>query len=128
MGNTKSDEDFITLIETTNDIVDASPLRGHAFVYSNIHTYWSTFIGIDAVLWKSLAITMSVMFVSTLLLLQSPAAALIVAAMSLMIVLNMYGICMMFLKFNSFVVSSVLCSRKENTMTLSQRDTEGREA
>jgi len=106
--NTKSDEDFITLIETTNDIVDASPLRGHAFVYSDIHTYWSTFIGIDAVLWKALAITVSVMFVSTLLLLQSPASALIVAAMSLMIVLNMYGICMMLLKFNSFVVSSVL--------------------
>merc|ERR1712032_1226933 len=48
------------------------------------------------------------MLVSALLLLQSPASALIVATMSFMIILNMYGICMVFLKFNSFVVSSVL--------------------
>merc|ERR1712032_1585383 len=54
------------------------------------------------------AITVPVMLVSTLLLLQSLASALIVAAMSFIIVLNMYGICMVFLKFNTFVVSSVL--------------------
>merc|ERR1711920_525582 len=72
LTNSKNDNDLVTLIETTNDIVDASPLRGHAFVYSDIHTYWSTFIGIDVVLWKALAITVSVMLVSALLLLSRP--------------------------------------------------------
>mmetsp|Transcript_6160 Transcript_6160/g.19738 ORF Transcript_6160/g.19738 Transcript_6160/m.19738 type:complete len:251 (+) Transcript_6160:62-814(+) len=108
LTDTKTDDDIVTCIKRTNDIIDASPLKDHAFVYSDIYTYWSSFIGIDAVLWKALGITVAVMLVSALLLLQSPTSALIVAAMSMIIVVQMYGICMTFLKFNTFVVSGVL--------------------
>jgi len=108
LTNTKSDSDFVECIHKVNRIIDASPLKGRAFVYADIFTYWSSFIGIDAVLWKALGITLAVMVFSTFLLLQSPVSAVIVAAMSMLIVINMYGICMTFLKFNTFIVSSLL--------------------
>jgi len=108
LTDTKSDADFVQCIQEVTRIVDASPLKGRAFVYADIFTYWSSFIGIDAVLWRALGITLAVMVFSTLLLLQSPSSAVIVAAMSMLIVINMYGICMVFLKFNTFIVSSIL--------------------
>lgn len=108
LTNTKSDEDFVACIQRVTGIINASPLKGRAFVYADIFTYWSTFIGIDAILWAALGVTLAVMFASTLFLLQSPTSAVVVAAMSMLIVLKMYGICMTFLKFNTFVVSSIL--------------------
>jgi len=108
LTNTKSDEDLIACIQRTTDIVNASPLRGKAFVYADIYTFWSTFIGIEAVMWKALGLVLAVIFGSSLLLLQSPTSALIVAAMSMLIVVNTYGICVAFLKFNSFIVSFIL--------------------
>jgi len=59
-------------------------------------------------LWRALAILLAVIFAQCVILLQSPLSAVIAAIMSLMIVLHTFGICMTFLKFNTFVVMSLL--------------------
>merc|ERR1711972_235624 len=108
MNPAQTDADFLTCIETTNKIINSSPLKDKAFVYSDIYTYWSSFIGIDIMLWRALAILLAVIFAQCVILLQSPLSAVIAAIMSLMIVLHTFGICMTFLKFNTFVVMSLL--------------------
>ena len=81
-------EDFVKCIEEVNAIIDASPLKGKAFVYADIFTYWTAFMTIERVLWEALGIETLVIFALSCLLLQSATAALIVAVMSVMIVIN----------------------------------------
>lgn len=61
-------------------------------------------------MWRIFAINVSVIFVTTLLLLQSPLAAVVSALACTMIVLELYGICMLFLKFNVFIAASLLAA------------------
>jgi len=107
---TKGNDDLIQLIKDTRVIVEASPLKGKAYVYGDVYTYWGTMIGLNEFLWKILGITVCVMFVSALLLLQSPMSALIVAMMSIMIVLNTYGAMTQLLTFNMFTCAAILAS------------------
>jgi hypothetical protein len=108
MDPSRTDADFLTCMETTNRIINNSPLKGKAFVYSDIYTYWSAFVEIDVMLWRALAILLAVIFFLCVILLQSPISATIAAIMSIMIVGHTFGICMTFLKFNTFVVMSLL--------------------
>jgi hypothetical protein len=107
---TNGDHDFIALIEEVTDIVHKSPLNGKAYVYNPIFTYWSSFLGIDLILYKVLSITLAAMFFSALLLLQSFVSAAIVAVVSMMIVWATYAICVTFLKFNSWIVFSLMAA------------------
>jgi len=94
----QSDEEIISSIKETRAIVDASPLKGQVFVYGDIYTYWALFIELPAILWRILGIIICMVFLSSLILLQSAISATIAAVMSMLIVITTYAICVTFLK------------------------------
>merc|ERR1712113_515482 len=81
-----TDADFLTCMERTKKIISESPLKDKAFVYSDIYTYWASFVDIDVMLWRALGILLAVIFAQCVILLQSPTSAAIAAIMSVMIV------------------------------------------
>jgi len=109
ISGTRDDGDLIDTIKSTRAIVEASPLKDTAYVYGDIFTYWSAFIGLDRFMFNIMGISVCVMFASALLLLQSPTSAVIVAVMSMLIVVNMYATMNAFgQEFNIFTVAAIL--------------------
>lgn len=106
----RSDGDYLSSLKEVRDIIDASPLKGKAFPYGPIFTYWSVFLDLNQALLKALVIDVGVIFICTWLLLCSPTAALLGTLACGMIVLEVYGICMLFLQFNIFIAAAVLAA------------------
>jgi hypothetical protein len=103
-----SDEVIVDSIKKIRDIIDDSPLADKAYPEGEMFTYWQIFLDMEPLLWQILGINVAVIFVATLLLLQSPVAAVVAALSCSMIVLQLYGICMIYLKFNVFIAASLL--------------------
>jgi len=108
ISGTSSDSDLIEVIKDTRAIVEASPLKNKAYVYGDIFTYWSSFIGLDRFMYNIMGISICVMFASALVLLQSLTSAVIVAVMSMLMVVNMYAAMNLFVEFNIFTVAAIL--------------------
>merc|ERR1712167_445913 len=99
------DETIVKSIREINEVISTSTLgqEGKAFAHGTMFTYWSAFLHMEPLLWRILGISLAVVFGVTLVLLESPLAALACGVSCAMIVLELYGICMLFLKFNVFI-------------------------
>lgn len=106
----KSDDDIVAAIKHVRDKIDSSPLKGKAFPSSPVFTYWEIFAELDGILAKVLIIDLSVICLCSLLMLQSILACVVAVVTCLMIVLEIFGISVLFLKFNVFVVVALLAS------------------
>jgi hypothetical protein len=123
IANAASDQDFVDAVEQMNAAVERSPLQGKAFVHGWTFTFWSIFMDLEPILWRSIAIFSAVVFLSTMIsvllcrqsasameLFSSACVALVTTLVCLMIVLEIFGISMIFLKFNIFVATTVLAA------------------
>jgi len=106
--NLKTDQDYLDNIKAVRALVDASPLRGKAFPYGVIYTFWSVFMELEPALGIALGIDMGIIALCTLVLLRSVVAALVSSLACALIVLEVYGICMLFLQFNMFIAAALL--------------------
>jgi len=100
--------DYMKSITEVRDIVDNSPLKGKAFPYGPIFTFWSVFEQLEGLLLRALALDLAAVFLCTLVLLRSPSVALMSTAAVALIVFEVYGLGMMFLQFNIFMASAML--------------------
>jgi patched 1 protein len=121
-----SQDDFVQAAEDMRRAVEDSPIKDHAFVHSWVSTFWSIFEDLESVLWRTVAISSSVIFMFTLLagmacrplsadsfvkeFLACVIVALVTTLACMMIVLEIFGISMLFLKFNIFVATTVLAA------------------
>lgn len=108
--NVNTDEDIVQSIEDIREVIDNSNLSGKAFPVGDLFTYWQVFMEIDPILWRSLGLVMATIFCCTLLLLGSPLAAFCAVVICAMIVFELYGICMLFLKFNVLIAAGLMAS------------------
>jgi len=108
--NLETDQNYIDTIKEIRRLVDESPLRGKAFPSGTIFTYWSVFLELRTEMWKALAIDLGLVFLCTLVLLRSPVAALVSSFACAFIVMEVYGICMLFLQYNMFIAAALLAS------------------
>jgi len=103
-----SDEEYMRSIEHVRAIVDASPLKGHAFPYGPIFTFWSVFSELEPILLRALAIDLAAVFLLKFIFLRSLTVALLSTLACAMIVLEVYGLGMFFLQFNIFAAAALL--------------------
>lgn len=108
MVNLKTDGAYIDAINQVNKVIEDSPLKGKAFAYGDIFTYWQVFLELEPELVKIFCIDMVVIFVINLLLLRSAVAAITSTVACMAIVLEIYGLAMTFLMFNVFVAATLL--------------------
>jgi len=113
--NLKTDADFITVIKDLKQIIADSPLKDHAFVYGLVFTYWEMFLSLEEELIKIFAIDVALIFLITLFLLSGGRCrptVLLTAFTSTMacvaIVVEIYGVSTLFLKFNIFIATTLL--------------------
>jgi hypothetical protein len=102
--------DYIDSVKQLRSIIDASPLKDKAFAYGGIITFWSVFLELEGVMLQAVAIDLGVIFFITLVLMRSFRAAFLSTAASCMIVLEVYGLCMLFLEYNIFIAAALLAS------------------
>jgi len=85
--------------------------RKHAFAYSPILTFWSVFLEIEPIMWRALAINTCILFVLTAFFLKSLFVASVSVVVCCMIVIEVYGVMMMFVQYNTFVATGLIaCS------------------
>jgi len=113
--NLLEDSDFVKMIQQMRDVTDSkdkNPLgRPKAYPYSDMITFWSVFLEIEAIMWRALAINTGVLFILTALLLKDIVVALVTVLICTMIVLGTYGVMMTFVKYNTFVATGLIaCS------------------
>jgi hypothetical protein len=111
----QEDAHFIKAIRAMQDVTDdeeKNPLgRQKAYPYSDIITFWSVFLQIEPIMWRSLAINTCVLFVLTACLLKDIVVALVTVLICTMIVLGVYGVMMTFVQYNTFVATGLIaCS------------------
>lgn len=104
--------DFVKAIEDCNKILDDNPSfsGSEVFLYGTIFVYWDVFLKLEAILMQIFLLDLGVIFVIHLVCLVSPVAALVSTTMCVMIVIEVYGICMRFLYFNIFMASILLAA------------------
>lgn len=107
-ANLRNDDDYVESIKQLRSMIDASPLKDKAFPYGPIITFFSVFLELENIVMKALAIDLGVIFFITLVLMRSFRAAFVSTAASCMIVLEMYGICMLYTRFNIFIAAALL--------------------
>lgn len=123
IANAASDQDFVDAVEQMNAAVERSPLKDKAFVHGWTFTFWSIFMDLEPILWRSIATFSAVVFSCTMIavslcrqsasameMFSSACVALVTTLVCLMIVLEIFGISMIFLKFNIFVATTVLAA------------------
>jgi len=104
----KDSDDFVTSVRRTLDVIDNSPLSENAFITGHTFMLWEIFATLDVALIKMFAIYIAVTFVFMLAVLRSVSAAITSVLALAMIVLEVYGFGMTFLKFNTFTVATLL--------------------
>ena len=93
------------------DVFEASPLtKEQAFPYGGIFSYWSIFIELGPILRQVFAIDLGVIFIVTLFVLRSGTSAFASTFACAMIVVMVYGACMLFARFNFFIAAGLLAS------------------
>merc|ERR1712217_277116 len=93
------------------DNKDKNPLgREHAFPYGDIITFWSVFLEIEPIMWRALAINTCVLFVLTAFFLKSIFVAIVSVIVCGMIVMEVYGVMMILVQYNSFVVTGLIAA------------------
>merc|ERR1711920_36434 len=104
--------DFITAVQDCQKVVeDASAFsNSEAFFYGVIFVYWDVFLKLEGILLQIFAMDLGVILVLSLVFLRSVTAALVSTVMCVMIVIEVYGICMRFLRFNIFMASILLAA------------------
>merc|ERR1712217_695333 len=105
-------QDFITAVEDCNKIVEDSLAfsNSEAFFYGTIFVYWDIFLKLEEILLQVFVMDLGVVLVLSLVFLRSVTAALVSTVMCVMIVIEVYGICMRFLRFNIFMASILLAA------------------
>jgi hypothetical protein len=106
--NLKTDGAYIDAISQVTKIIEDSPLKGKAFAYGDIFTYWQVFLELEPELVKIFCIDIVVIFVINLLFLRSAVAAITSTVACMAIVVEIYGLAMTFLMFNVFVAATLL--------------------
>merc|ERR1712232_1414728 len=106
--NLKGDDDYLASIDEIHDLVEKSPLKGKAFVHGHLFTYWEVFRSLDKELYKTFAADLGVILFFTLMMLRSRLAGLISAFACGLIVVEVFGVCTLFTKFNIFVAAAIL--------------------
>jgi predicted RND superfamily exporter protein len=102
---------YIDAIKEIRDVFAASGLPSKsAFPWGATFTYWSIFLELQSILLRTLAIDTGLVFVLSLVLLQSFTSALASTLACGMVVTMVYGVVTLFTKFNFFVVASLLAS------------------
>jgi hypothetical protein len=89
-------------IRKTREVIEASPLANHAYPSGVIFTYWETFATLSRITWIAVLVDIVLLFLITAVFLWSIPTAVVVAATSGMIVLEIWGILSLFLKFSFF--------------------------
>jgi len=126
--------DFVTSIRQANELLDRSPLKGKASIYGATFTFWSVLLDLDAIVWRILGLGLAVVFSCTLVCSMASSPALLVSLRMrkhrdscfellgcfavafistlacAMIVGEVYGLSMLFLKFNMFVAMTLLAA------------------
>jgi len=126
--------DFVASIRQANELLDRSPLKGKASIYGATFTFWSVLLDLDSTVWRILGLNLAIVFTCTLLCSMASSLALLeslrthkckdacfeflgclsVAIISTlacaMIVGEIYGLSMLFLKFNMFVAMTLLAA------------------
>merc|ERR1740130_1917764 len=101
-----TEDKFIDAIKEGDAAVDASALKGNAFIYSPITTYWKVFISLKPQFNNLIIIDSCIIFVITLLFFSfDVVTALITCISCLMIVLEIYGLSAALMNFNIFVAA-----------------------
>jgi hypothetical protein len=95
---------YVEAIEKTREAVEKSSLAGEAFPTGTVFTYWEVFVVLQQITWTAFAVDVCVIAIISGILMWSPRSALVVAVASAMIVLEVWGILSLFLRF-SFMVS-----------------------
>jgi len=108
--NLVTDEDIMKSINAAQAVVDESPLKDKAFLSGATITFWSTFLSLDRHTWTLLGVCLSAIGVITAAFLCSLKAAIAAVLICAMISLEVYGVLMIFLKFNPFVVAILLAA------------------
>merc|ERR1712217_191056 len=105
-------QDFITAVEDCNKIVEDSLAfsNSEAFFYGTIFVYWDIFLKLEEILLQVFVMDLGVVFVLSLVFLRSVTAALVSTLMCVLIVIEVYGICMRFVYFNIFMASILLAA------------------
>jgi len=103
-----TDQDIVDAIKETMKLVEDSPLKDHAFINALTFSYWRAFMDLEKKMWILLSACLGSIGVVTIFLLGSVVGALVGMMCSAMIAMEMFGFCMLFLKFNPFVVASLL--------------------
>lgn len=104
----KTDQDYLDSITTLREITDNSNFEGKAFPFGPIFTFWSTFIELEPILFRALLVDLGIIFAITAFLLRSIMAAVVSVLATALIVIQVYGLSMLFLQFNVFVAASLL--------------------
>merc|ERR1712217_957955 len=110
--NVKKPQDFITAVQDCQKVVEDSSAfsNSEAFFYGVIFVYWDVFLKLEGILLQIFAMDLGVILVLSLVFLRSVTAALVSTVMCVMIVIEVYGICMRFLRFNIFMASILLAA------------------
>lgn len=104
-------DSYVGAIKEVRDVFAASPLPPkNAFPWGPTFTFWSIFLELESILLRAFAIDMVVIFVISLVLLQSFTSALASTLACGMVVTMVFGVAMLFTKFNFFVVALLLAS------------------
>jgi predicted RND superfamily exporter protein len=104
-------DEYLNAIKEVRDVFEASPLtKEQAFPYGGIFSYWSIFIELGPILRQVFAIDLGVIFIVTLFVLRSGTSAFASTLACAMIVVLVYGACMLFARFNYFVAAGLLAS------------------
>jgi hypothetical protein len=124
------DNDFVKSIEETNKLLEQSPLKGKVSVYGATFTFWSVFIDLEKSGWSMTVICLTTVFCCTFFCSLASSSALastwgraqvkeicncvILATISTlacaMIVAEIYGFSMTFLKYNQFVAMALIAA------------------
>lgn len=105
-----NDEEYLSAIKAIRGIVEKSSLKGNVFPYGRIFTYWSIFEELDDQLRTLLLICLGVIGVLTGLVLRSILAGCLSTLACAMIVLEIWGIALFYLRSNIFVASAIMAA------------------
>lgn len=106
-----SEDDFVDAIDEAKTLLKNAPasIKDNIFFYGPIFTFWEVFLELEGELYLIMGIDCAIIFCITLLFFGFDVVTAIITCLSCaMIVLEIFGLSMLFLNFNIFVAATVL--------------------
>jgi len=109
--NIYNDAEILDSILQVNNVIKGSKFKpDQLFAFAVTNIFWTAFLALDNVTWMLCFVNFIGISLFSFLILGSVRAAIVGGFVSSMIALEVYGLLMIFLKFNPFIVATILAA------------------